>query len=61
MTRNRRTGETVAAQAGHFIDPETGAVTPPIQPSVTFARDADYALVDPASPRIPTTRSRRGK
>ncbi len=42
-----RRGETIAAQAGHFIDPASGAVTPPIQPSVTFARDADYALIDP--------------
>ena len=43
-----RRGETIAAQAGHFIDPANGAVTPPIQPSVTFARDAEYALIDPA-------------
>ena len=48
MTSGGRKGETIAAQAGHFIDPASGAVTPPIQPSVTFARDADYALIDPA-------------
>lgn len=46
-TTAARRGETIAAQAGHFIDPASGAVTPPIQPSVTFARDADYALIDP--------------
>ena len=46
-TTAARRGETIAAQAGHFIDPVSGAVTPPIQPSVTFARDADYALIDP--------------
>jgi len=33
------------AQAGHFIDRENGAVVPPIQPSTTFARDADYELI----------------
>jgi len=46
-TTAARRGETIAAQAGHFIDPASGAVTPPMQPSVTFARDADYALIDP--------------
>ena len=48
MKRRTRRGETIAAQAGHFIDAATGGVTPPIQPSVTFARDADYALRNPA-------------
>ena len=43
-----RKGETIAAQAGHFIDAASGALTPHWQPSVTFARDADYALPDPA-------------
>ena len=47
-TAASRRGETIAAQAGHFIDPANGSVTPPIQPSVTFARDAEYALIDPA-------------
>ena len=46
-TTAARRGETIAAQAGHFIDPASGAVTPPIHSSVTFARDADYALIDP--------------
>ncbi|MDP6473858.1 MAG: PLP-dependent aspartate aminotransferase family protein [Alphaproteobacteria bacterium] len=48
MKGGGRKGETIAAQAGHYIDAGSGAVTPPIQPSVTFARDADYALIDPA-------------
>src|SRR5688572_5490856 len=36
--------ETLAAQAGHFIDRDTGAVVPPIHPSTTYARDAAYRL-----------------
>ena len=38
--------ETLAAQAGHYVDPETGAVTPPIHSATTFARDEFYALPD---------------
>jgi cystathionine gamma-synthase len=37
--------ETLAAQALHAIDRETGAVVPPIHLSTTYARDADYALI----------------
>jgi len=48
MTSGERRGETIAAQAGHFIDSANGSVMPPIQPSVTFAREAGYALIDPA-------------
>ena len=40
-----------AAQAGHFIDPASGAVVPPVEPSTTFARDADYGLIGPISYR----------
>lgn len=36
--------ETVAVHAGHSPDPATGAVTPPIHTSTTFARDADGNL-----------------
>jgi cystathionine gamma-synthase len=36
--------ETLAAQAGHFLDGPTGGVVPPLQPSTTFARDAQYQL-----------------
>jgi len=33
--------ETLAAHAGHAIDPTTGAVTPPIHLSTTFEREPD--------------------
>lgn len=33
--------ETIAVHAGHQIDASTGAVTPPIHLSTTFAREAD--------------------
>ena len=33
--------ETLAVHAGHEVDPATGAVTPPIHLSTTFAREAD--------------------
>ncbi|MBA3497412.1 MAG: aminotransferase class V-fold PLP-dependent enzyme [Gemmatimonadales bacterium] len=36
--------ETLAVHAGHAPDPATGAVTPPINLSTTFARDADGSL-----------------
>ena len=36
--------ETLAVQADRFVDPATGGLSPPIHPSTTFARDADYAL-----------------
>ena len=48
MMDRARKGETTAAQAGHFIDAASGALTPPWQPSVTFARDANYAPPNPA-------------
>ncbi|MBC7280862.1 aminotransferase class I/II-fold pyridoxal phosphate-dependent enzyme [Hoeflea sp.] len=38
---------TIAAQAGGVIDWPSGGVVPPMQPSTTFVRDADYALVNP--------------
>ena len=40
--------ETMAAQALHYVDPATGGVVPPIQPSTTFARDEHYQLINPA-------------
>ncbi len=40
---------TIAAKAGHFLDVNTGAVVPEIQPSTTFARDDRYQLIDPAN------------
>ncbi|MEM6253573.1 MAG: PLP-dependent aspartate aminotransferase family protein [Cyanobacteria bacterium P01_D01_bin.156] len=33
------------AQAGYFLDNATGAVTPPIHPATTFARDDNYELI----------------
>ncbi len=33
--------ETLAVHAGHAVDPTSGAVTPPIHLSTTFAREAD--------------------
>jgi cystathionine gamma-synthase len=46
---NRKSPETAAAQALHFIDPVSGGVIPPIQPSTNFARDNEYELIDPAN------------
>ncbi|GMR17252.1 MAG: cystathionine gamma-synthase [Gammaproteobacteria bacterium] len=37
--------ETVVAQGMHYVDPNTGGIIPPIQPSTTFARDRDYRLI----------------
>ena len=36
--------ETLAVHAGHSPDPATGAVSPPIYLSTTFAREPDGAL-----------------
>ena len=36
---------SLLAQAGHFIDQTTGAISPPIHPSTTFARDDNYELL----------------
>jgi cystathionine gamma-synthase len=38
----RRAAETIAAQALHIINEQTGAVVPGIEPATTFARDAAY-------------------
>jgi len=35
---------TKLAQALRFLDEETGAIVPPIQPTATYARDGDYGL-----------------
>lgn len=40
-----RSIETVIAQAIDAIDPATGGIVPPIQPSTTFARDDAHELV----------------
>lgn len=38
---------TIAAQANGAFDAVSGGVVPPFQPSTTFARDADYQLLNP--------------
>jgi cystathionine gamma-synthase len=40
---------TVLARLDHYADPATGGLAPPVQPSTTFARTPDYALIDPAN------------
>lgn len=40
-----RAASTKLAQAGHFIDPTTGALVPPLHSASTFARDEDYELI----------------
>lgn len=42
--KNRLSPATRAAQALHFVDERTGAVTPPVDLAATYARDADYEL-----------------
>ena len=42
MTRKDSSLDTLLAQGGHFIDPETRAIVAPIHPSSTFARDERY-------------------
>jgi cystathionine gamma-synthase len=37
--------ETRIVQGMHYVDPASGAIVPPLQPSTTFARDSDYRLV----------------
>lgn len=41
--------ETIAVQALGTIDRVTGGVVPPLQPSTTFAREADYSLMVPGN------------
>lgn len=40
-----RSAETDAVQAGHYIDPATGAIVPPIHTSTTYARDENYETI----------------
>lgn len=46
MSRSNKelSAATKLAQAMRFLDQETGAIVPAVQPSATYARDADYAL-----------------
>ena len=45
--------ETLAAQALHQTDRETGAVIPPVHPATTFMRDQKNALVGEMDYRRP--------
>ena len=42
---DRQKPATRIAQGLHYVDRQTGSVVPPIQPSTTFARDAEYQLI----------------
>ena len=42
MTKNDLSADTLLAQGGHFIDPETRAIVVPVHPSSTFGRDERY-------------------
>ena len=44
MTDTSRSLETLLAQGGHFVDPATGAIVPPIHSATTFARGEDHEL-----------------
>ena len=49
MTKSNQklSAKTRVAQALRYIDPETGAIIPPIQSSATFARDENYEIRKP--------------
>ena len=40
---------TIAAQAGGYVDRHSGGLVPAIQPTSTFARHRDYALLNPSN------------
>src|SRR5437667_1719724 len=44
MTTIETSAETLAVQADHFTDRETGAIVPPVAASNTFARNENYEL-----------------
>ena len=46
MTDPDQSLDTLLAQGGHFIDPKSGAIVPPIHPATTYARDDRYELTD---------------
>lgn len=46
MTDNNETSiETCLAQACHYIDEATGGISPPLQMSTTYSRNADYEYI----------------
>ena len=59
MTKKDPSLETLLAQAGHFIDPETGAIVPPIHPATSYARDGRYRLQGFEYSRIANPTGRR--
>lgn len=59
MTKTDHSLETLLTQAGHYIDPETGAIVPPIHPSTTYARDERYELQGFEYSRIANPTGRR--
>ena len=46
MRNNDLSLDTLLAQAGHFVDRETGAVVPPIHSATTYARNSRYEVAD---------------
>jgi len=45
MSSKNLSPDTLLAQAGHFMDAQTGAVVPAIQTSTTYGRDENYELI----------------
>lgn len=45
--RKHLSPQTIAAQAGGYVDQASGGVVPPMQPSTTFVRGRDYELERP--------------
>lgn len=43
--KNHASPDTLLAQLGHYLDSETGGLTPPFQPATTFARHPNYDLI----------------
>lgn len=46
-SNHKQSIETRVAQALHFVEAETGAVVPSIQPAATYARDENYEIRKP--------------
>jgi len=46
-TNKQLSAATRIAQALRYMDPETGAIIPPIQPTATYARDENYEIRKP--------------
>ena len=53
MSSTQVKAATALAQASHQLDPNTGAITPPIHPSTTYARNEHY---EPTSPNLSYSR-----